>query len=201
MKKLLLFVTSLLILSACTALIEDTSEDNVFVPDETVYEEEDVVTVEDEIKVDEDSLIVPELTISNSLDGLEIGDKVAGLTVTDIEYYSSTSSPTEAFNSTITFEGEVTLSGDFIYYTEEDAFVSGMIGVNSLEYGADFPYVDTRSNYIMLSNTDEVAALMGIQPGDKGTVSFVIDEYQWIGLESEVFNHGHVTEVLSFEIE
>ena len=174
MKKLLLLLTFTLLFSACSTAVEELPEDDILDTEETV---------------------------SESIEGLEIGDLLAGLTVTDIEYYRDGEGPTTAYNSTVSFEGSVTLSGDFIYYGGDAAFLSGAIIIRDLEYGDDFPYVDSRSNYIGLSNSDEAAELMGVEPADEGTVTFTIDAYQWVGLESEVHNLGNITEVVSIEID
>lgn len=194
MKKLIPLFLTVLFVSACTA---ETVEEPITEP-----VEEAVDAIEQEVSIDTPDEIVSTVeVVSNIVDfeTIAVGDQVGGMEVTDIEIYSfDTSGQADQWNSTITFEGQVELIANYSHSSLEGPFFADMVCVNSIQESMELPVVedDPRGDRFCFENQDHAKVLLGTEPGDEGTATFVISKYQWVGREGEVVNWATLVEVV-----
>ncbi len=201
MKKVLVLLGLMLVLTGCvTVVVEDPEEDGLEL-DVNVEIEEEGRTELDLTRSDESESAEGII----DFDTVAVGDTVGGMTVTEItnpldEKYEG-SSPLEEWNSLISFEGEVELTGEYIYYSSDTAFFGGLVCVTYLEKESEvlvpLPEDYNRTIYMCFENSEDAMDMLGITDDveETGEFTFVIDYFQYVGIESSVWNWANLVEV------
>ncbi len=175
MKKTLVLAGLLLILTGCVIVVEESENNDVM--------------------------------ISNIIDfeTVAVGDVIGAMTVTEVinplnEMYGN-ENPLVEWNSKISFEGDVELTGEHTYYDADQAFFGDWVCITSLDEESEaklpLPEEFGRAFYMCFENREEAKEMLGITGEETtGEITFVIDYYQYVGIESEVWNLANLVEIL-----
>ncbi len=170
--------------------------------------EEDV----SEEEVIEEEVVEEEELASNIIDfnNIVVGDTVGGMTVTEIknhlnEMYETEDNPLSEWNSVISFDGEVELTGEYIYYDADQAFFGDLVCITSLDEESEaklpLPEGFSRTIYMCFENYEDAKTALGITGEETtGEITFIIDWFQYVGIESSVWNWANLVEVLDYTV-
>lgn len=125
---------------------------------------------------------------SNLFDARKVkaGDQVAGLRVTKVEVHNAADDDYDAY---VDFEGEVTISGTFKHYLNDD-FLDNEITFNVDEKSAALlPMLahDQRNVWFMFMNRDEAEKELGAA-GTEGKATVTIKNYSIKYAHTEIWN-------------
>ncbi len=148
----------------------------------------DIVGGEEGVEEDEDEAEeLPSSVID--FESLEEGDTVGGMVVTELEKRTE-SWPLGEWNSMITFEGEIELTGEYVLMDEGYSPMAGLVCVTGLDDESleVLPLPEDYSRlYFCFENSSDVATTL-LDGMTEGEGTFVIDKFDYVGIEGGVWN-------------
>jgi hypothetical protein len=148
---------------------------------------------------EEKKIKTPEILTNNLFNARDFktGDYISGLKIMSVNINSDTGENYN-YNASISFKGEVTLTGKFKYY-QHDPFLNNNICFYADESSKDkLPRLiqDKRYTWFCFNNQDKAKQDFNI-PGSEGNVEIVIDEYKINFGPGETWNTAKLVKILN----
>lgn len=127
----------------------------------------------------------------------KIGDKVVGMTIKNLNLAEEDILP---FGSSVAFTGETQITGKYMYYPKNTAFVEDSVCFSDLSSDsiAKMPQIIgiSRSTSFCFRNVEKAQSEFGPE-GSSGTATIKIDDYLLVTYEKEVWNTATLVDVIS----